>query len=103
LPRCPGGAVWARRARGRGARPAASPPAGNGGPLGGPTIDSVVRQRYTGPSSDSPAADVTIFTSDAATSAVFAARAYSALPVSASTTVAEILAFANSLPPNTSS
>src|SRR5262245_25352694 len=83
--------------------PGTSPPAGRGGPLGGPTIDSVVRQRYSGPSSDSPAADVTIFTFEAALSDVFSARAYSVLPLSASTTIAEIFAFANGFAPNSSS
>ena len=41
----------------------------------GPAIDSVVRQRYSGPSSDSPVAEVTIFTLEAALRGVFSARA----------------------------
>ena len=75
--------------------PLTSPPAGRGGPLAGPTAATVVRQRYSGPSSDSAALVVTILTFDAAFRGVLSSRAYSVLPLSASSTTAEILALAS--------
>ena len=49
--------------------------AGRAAPAAGPVTESVVRQRYSGPSSDSAAAEVTIFTFDAAFMGAFSPRA----------------------------